>query len=577
MSLRPVAAILLAGCCRCNAGMQDEIVIERRRHRPGGNGQVRRSRRRFQCLYQWRMDQGHAHSRRQVELWRLAPCWPTRRGSACWRSFRNRPTQGRGQRRIRGRSAISTRAFMDEAAIESKGIAPLKPQLDTIAAIADRHALARVLGGQLRADVDAVERHQLRDREPFRSLGDAGPDGPVAQLPLPAAGRSRNAGSRLLSLRDSAHGRVAASSTRRISRRCSSWRASTTLPPVPHACSRSRRRWREAHATRVESEDVHTAVSWKRDELTAKAPGLDWPALLDAAGLKDAPASIVWHPKAIPGLSALAASEPLDAWKDWLAFHAIERAGQLPSEGIRRRALQLLRQGAQRHSGVASALAAGNGLHQRGAGRGGRQAVRGALFPGRHQGEGPGHGRRSGAGVRQKDRRAHLDVARDQGQGETEAGHAEGRRRLSRPVAGLLGPRDRQRRRARQRAARRAVRVPPAARQTPPAGRPRRVVDDPADRERGQSAAAERAELSGRDPAAALLRSAMPTRRTTTAPWERSSATRSATASTTRAASSMPKAGWPTGGRRTTSTTSRPPAKRSPRSSTLTNRSPIWR
>ncbi len=34
--------------------------------------------------------------------------------------------------------------------------------------------------------------------------------------------------------------------------------------------------------------------------------------------------SIIWHPKAIPGLSALAATEPLDSWKDWLAFHAIE-------------------------------------------------------------------------------------------------------------------------------------------------------------------------------------------------------------------------------------------------------------
>src|SRR2546426_1834228 len=47
-------------------------------------------------------------------------------------------------------------SFMDEAAIESKGIAPLKPQLDVIAAIADRHQLARVLGSSLRADVDPL-------------------------------------------------------------------------------------------------------------------------------------------------------------------------------------------------------------------------------------------------------------------------------------------------------------------------------------------------------------------------------------------------------------------------------------
>jgi len=35
---------------------------------------------------------------------------------------------------------------------------------------------------------------------------------------------------------------------------------------------------------------------------------------------------IVWHPKAVAGLSALSAKEPLDAWKDWLAFHALESA-----------------------------------------------------------------------------------------------------------------------------------------------------------------------------------------------------------------------------------------------------------
>src|SRR5579872_1284184 len=44
-------------------------------------------------------------------------------------------------------------SFMDEASIESKGIAPLKPQLDAFAAVGDRTALARAIGSQLRADV----------------------------------------------------------------------------------------------------------------------------------------------------------------------------------------------------------------------------------------------------------------------------------------------------------------------------------------------------------------------------------------------------------------------------------------
>jgi predicted metalloendopeptidase len=82
----------------------------------------------------------------------------------------------------------------------------------------------------------------------------------------------------------------------------------------------------KAHATRVESEDVHMAVKWSRADLAKNAPGLDWDALLSAAELNDAPAVIAWQPKGIAGLSALVAKAPLDSWKDWLTFHAIEKA-----------------------------------------------------------------------------------------------------------------------------------------------------------------------------------------------------------------------------------------------------------
>src|SRR5262245_33036046 len=47
-------------------------------------------------------------------------------------------------------------SFMDEAAIESKGIDPLKPQLDKVAAVKDRQDLARAIGESLRADVDPL-------------------------------------------------------------------------------------------------------------------------------------------------------------------------------------------------------------------------------------------------------------------------------------------------------------------------------------------------------------------------------------------------------------------------------------
>ena len=47
-------------------------------------------------------------------------------------------------------------SYMDEAAIEKTGIAPLKSRLEAIAAIKDKKALANALGQSLRADVDAL-------------------------------------------------------------------------------------------------------------------------------------------------------------------------------------------------------------------------------------------------------------------------------------------------------------------------------------------------------------------------------------------------------------------------------------
>ena len=216
-------------------------------------------------------------------------------------------------------------SFMDETAIESKGIAPLKPQLDAIAAIADRHALARVLGSQLRADVDPLNNTNFETENLFGIWFAQGLTDPAHNFPyllqgglgLPDRDYYLSKSPHMVELRKQYPAHIA---------------AMFKLAGFADPSARAGRvfaletKMAQAHATRVESEDVHSAVTWKVGELAAKAPGLDWPTLLDAAGLKDATVFIVWHPKAVPGLSALAASQPLDAWKDWLAFHAIEQA-----------------------------------------------------------------------------------------------------------------------------------------------------------------------------------------------------------------------------------------------------------
>lgn len=61
-------------------------------------------------------------------------------------------TASEGQRKVGDYYA----AFMDEAGIEAKGLAPVKADFDAIAAIHDTASLSAYLGSQLRADVDAL-------------------------------------------------------------------------------------------------------------------------------------------------------------------------------------------------------------------------------------------------------------------------------------------------------------------------------------------------------------------------------------------------------------------------------------
>jgi predicted metalloendopeptidase len=57
--------------------------------------------------------------------------------------------------------------------------------------------------------------------------------------------------------------------------------------------------------------------------LAQNAPGIDWTAFLTAAQLGGQQRFAAYHAPAITRLSALVASQPLQAWKDWLAFHQI--------------------------------------------------------------------------------------------------------------------------------------------------------------------------------------------------------------------------------------------------------------
>jgi putative endopeptidase len=216
-------------------------------------------------------------------------------------------------------------SFMDEAGIESKGIAPLKPRLDAIASIADRQALARALGDGLRADVDALNSTNFETGNLFGVWVTQGLEDPTHTYPyllqgglgMPDRDYYISPSPKMAELRKQYLAHIEAmfklaGFTDPAGRAARVFALETAMAKV--------------HATRVESEDVRLAVSWTQSDLPSKAPGVDWPLLMKAAGLSDAPVLIVWHPKAVAGLSALCAKEPLDRWKDWLVLHAVEDA-----------------------------------------------------------------------------------------------------------------------------------------------------------------------------------------------------------------------------------------------------------
>jgi putative endopeptidase len=215
------------------------------------------------------------------------------------------------------------KAYMDEAGIEKAGLAPLKPELDAIAAIKDRKALATALGSQLRADVDPINATHL-DTEHLLGLFVAqGLEDPSKNVPYLLQGGlgMPNRDYYLKSDKDMVETRAKyAAYVEAILAAAGDKDAAAEAKAIMAL----EMKIAEAQESIVDSEDVHKANNpWPRTAFASKAPGLDWDAYFTAAGLNDQPTFIVWQPNTVTKFAALAGSEPLDAWKAWLRFHAI--------------------------------------------------------------------------------------------------------------------------------------------------------------------------------------------------------------------------------------------------------------
>ena len=222
-------------------------------------------------------------------------------------------------------------SYMDEAAIEATGLAPLRPHLDAIAAIRDQHELAHALGETLRADVDALNNTNFHTPNLFGlwvAPGFHDPDHYTAYLlqgglVLPDREYYVSDSEHMRDLRAKYQTHVA--TMMRLGGFSDPDGRASRIVNLEHLIA-------QTHRTLAENEDIHRADNpWTRSEFAKDAPGLDWDEYFRGAGIGEITNFIVWQPEAFKGESALVASTPLETWKDWLAFHLIEAyAGVLP-------------------------------------------------------------------------------------------------------------------------------------------------------------------------------------------------------------------------------------------------------
>jgi predicted metalloendopeptidase len=226
-------------------------------------------------------------------------------------------------------------AYLNTDAIDRAGIAPAKADLDAIARIADTRQLSAAIGASLRADTDPLNATNFQTENLFGIFVPQGLSTPGETVPylmqggigLPEREYYLSGDSKMAEIRGQYRTYVA------------TILKSAGFPDPQGAAGRIvdlETKIAGAHATREESEDFSKGAQvWSRADLEKRAPGIDWAALLGAAGLGDAPKFEAFHAGAIPKLAALVGSEPLQSWKEWLAFHTLNQQAIVLPKPIR--------------------------------------------------------------------------------------------------------------------------------------------------------------------------------------------------------------------------------------------------
>nr|WP_295658958.1 M13-type metalloendopeptidase [Polymorphobacter sp.] len=207
-------------------------------------------------------------------------------------------------------------SFLDTATIEKKGLSPLQPRLDAIAAIGDRTKLAATLGDLNREGIDAPV--NLRLRQDLKN-----PD--IYSVYIGQGGLGMPDRDYYLDTKNPKFADVRTKYEAYVAQLL-------TLAGVPDAAAKAKMvydleaklaavQWSRVERRQVDKTYNPVATA----ELAAKDPGVDWTPFLTAAGVASQPRIIVSNPSAIAGTAKLVADEPLAAWQAYLTFHTLDR------------------------------------------------------------------------------------------------------------------------------------------------------------------------------------------------------------------------------------------------------------
>ena len=217
-------------------------------------------------------------------------------------------------------------SFIDEAAIEAKGLTPLAPRLAEIAAIKDRAALATAFGDASRDGVDVPvnvgPQQDLKNPDIYNVYIEQGGLGmPDRDYYLDAANP------KFADIRTKYQQYIV---------------DMLKLANIPNAEARGKAIYdleakiAKVHWTKVEQRQVEKTYNpVSRTDIEGKYAGIEWTSLLGAAGVGGRPEFIISSPSAVQGMAKLIKGESLDTWKDYMAFHTLDRwAPMLPKKFV---------------------------------------------------------------------------------------------------------------------------------------------------------------------------------------------------------------------------------------------------